>query len=58
MLKTPDIFKGRLKKANRSMIDIFTGIGNEKGIDMYYNSRDHRFSSSGLRKQVKIAENK
>jgi len=23
------------------------------GIDIYYNSRDHRFSSSGLRKQVK-----
>jgi glycerol-3-phosphate cytidylyltransferase len=28
----------------------------EKGIDIYYNSRDHRFSSSGLRKQVKKAE--
>ena len=28
----------------------------KKGIDIYYNSRDHRFSSSGLRKQVKIAE--
>ena len=28
----------------------------EKGIEIYYNSRDHRFSSSGLRKQVKIAE--
>ena len=25
----------------------------EKGIMIYYNSRDHRFSSSGLRKQVK-----
>lgn len=24
----------------------------EKGIKLYYNSRDHRFSSSGLRKQV------
>jgi len=24
-----------------------------KGIEIYYNSRDHRFSSSGLRKQVK-----
>tara|TARA_B110000003_G_C16501775_1_gene477678 strand:- start:460 stop:852 length:393 start_codon:yes stop_codon:yes gene_type:complete len=23
----------------------------EKGIEIYYNSRDHRFSSSGLRKQ-------
>ena len=30
----------------------------EKGIEMYYNSRDHRFSSSGLRKQVKIAKDK
>ena len=26
-----------------------------KGIATYYNSRDHRFSSSGLRKQVKKA---
>ena len=25
----------------------------ENGIEIYYNSRDHRFSSSGLRKQVK-----
>jgi glycerol-3-phosphate cytidylyltransferase len=24
----------------------------QKGIDIYYNSRDHRFSSSGLRKEV------
>ena len=30
----------------------------EKGIEIYYNSRDHRFSSSGLRKQVKTAEDK
>ena len=30
----------------------------EKGIEIYYNKRDHRFSSSGLRKQVKLAENK
>ena len=28
----------------------------EKGIEIYYNSRDHRFSSTELRKQVKIAE--
>ena len=28
----------------------------EKRIEIYYNSRDHRFSSSGLRKQVKQAE--
>jgi len=25
----------------------------EKGIDLYYNTRDHRFSSSGLRKSIK-----
>ena len=38
----------------------FTGRGycEEKGIEIYYNSRDHRFSSSGLRKQVKASEDK
>ena len=38
----------------------FTGRSycEEKGIEIYYNSRDHRFSSSGLRKQVKTAEDK
>lgn len=32
----------------------FTGRSycEEKGIELYYNSRDHRFSSSGLRKVV------
>lgn len=25
----------------------------DKGIDIYYNSRDHRFSSSGLRNKIK-----
>ena len=30
----------------------------EKGIEIYYNSRDHRFSSTGLRKQVKQLEDK
>ena len=30
----------------------------EKDIEIYYNSRDHRFSSSGLRKQVKSVEQK
>lgn len=30
----------------------------EKGIELYFNTRDHRFSSSGLRKQVKITEDK
>ena len=38
----------------------FTGkeYCSEKGIEIYYNSRDHRFSSSGLRKQVKESEDK
>lgn len=30
----------------------------KNGIEIYYNSRDHRFSSSELRKQVKQAVNK
>jgi glycerol-3-phosphate cytidylyltransferase len=32
----------------------FTGRNycEEKGIDLFYNSRDHRFSSSGLRREV------
>ena len=30
----------------------------EKGIEIYYNTRDHRFSSSGLRKQVIHSEEK
>ena len=32
----------------------FTGRAycEEKGIELYYNKRDHRFSSSGLRKVV------
>lgn len=32
----------------------FTGRNycEERGIDLYYNRRDHRFSSSGLRKEV------
>jgi glycerol-3-phosphate cytidylyltransferase len=29
----------------------------EKGIEIYYNSRDHNFSSSRLKKQVKQLEN-
>jgi glycerol-3-phosphate cytidylyltransferase len=28
----------------------------EKGIDLYFNKREHRFSSSGLRKQIKEIE--
>ena len=30
----------------------------KKGIKIYYNKREHRFSSSSLRKQVQFAENK
>jgi len=29
----------------------------EKGIELYFNSRDHRFSSSGLRREVQSKEN-
>lgn len=29
----------------------------EKGIELYYNKREHRFSSSGLRKEVQEKEN-
>lgn len=37
----------------------FTGRAycEEKGIELYYNTRDHRFSSSGLRKEVTEKEN-
>ena len=37
----------------------FTGRAycEEKGIELYYNTRDHRFSSSGLRKEVAEKEN-
>ncbi|MBL0739320.1 adenylyltransferase/cytidyltransferase family protein [Flavobacterium sp. GN10] len=28
----------------------------EKGIEFYFNTRDHRFSSSGLRKEVAVRE--
>jgi glycerol-3-phosphate cytidylyltransferase len=36
----------------------FTGkdICADRGIEIYFNQRDHRFSSSGLRKQVATAE--
>ena len=38
----------------------FTGKNycKEKGIEIYYNRREHRFSSSSLRKQVSDAETK
>lgn len=37
----------------------FTGkeYCSKKGIKIYYNKREHRFSSSSLRKQVQISEN-
>lgn len=36
----------------------FTGRAycEEKGIEFYFNTRDHRFSSSGLRKEVAVRE--
>ena len=33
-LKIPYVFKGSFKKANRSRIDSFTGIGNEKALEI------------------------
>lgn len=38
---------------------VFTGRSycEEKGIQLYFNTRDHRFSSSGLRKDVAAKEN-
>lgn len=38
----------------------FTGkdICRKRGIQLYFNKRDHRFSSSGLRKRVAERENK
>ena len=37
----------------------FTGkeYCNKKGIEIYYNKREHRFSSSALRKQISESEN-
>ena len=37
----------------------FTGraICAKRGIELYYNKRDHRFSSSGLRERVSNEEN-
>lgn len=38
----------------------FTGrdICKKRGIEIYFNEREHRFSSSGLREQIKKAKNK
>jgi glycerol-3-phosphate cytidylyltransferase len=38
----------------------FTGkdVCQKRGIDLYFNRRDHRFSSSGLRKRVYELENR
>ena len=38
----------------------FTGkdVCQKRGIDLYFNKRDHRFSSSGLRRRVFEVENK
>ena len=39
--------------------DDFSGkdICRKRGIELYFNKRDHRFSSSGLRKRVEEANN-
>ena len=34
ILEIPFIFKGSFKKANRSRIDSFTGIGDEKALEL------------------------
>jgi len=39
-LKIPFIFKASYKKANRSKIDSFTGIGDQKGMDLLKQIRD------------------
>ena len=36
-LKIPYLFKGSFKKANRSRIDSFTGIGDEKALEILHN---------------------
>ena len=38
-LNIPYIFKGSFKKANRSRIDSFTGIGDEKALSILKNRR-------------------
>ena len=40
-LKVPYIFKGSYKKANRSRIDSFTGIGDEKALSILKKIRDN-----------------
>ncbi len=39
--KIPYIFKGSFKKANRSRVDSFTGIGDEKALEIIRNVGDH-----------------
>lgn len=39
-LKIPFIFKGSFKKANRSRIDSFTGIGDQKALEILANIRE------------------
>lgn len=40
-LKIPYVFKGSFKKANRSRIDSFTGIGNEKALKILRKVSEH-----------------
>ena len=39
-LQIPFIFKGSFKKANRSKLDSFTGIGDEKALNILMTCRD------------------
>ena len=40
-LEIPFIFKGSFKKANRSRIDSFTGIGDDKALNILKNIKEH-----------------
>jgi 2-dehydro-3-deoxyphosphooctonate aldolase (KDO 8-P synthase) len=40
-LNVPLIFKASYRKANRSRMDSFTGIGDEKGLKILQQVKDH-----------------
>ncbi len=54
----PIVLKGLQRLEYRGYDSAGRDYCKEKGIEIYYNARDHRFFSSGLRKQVKSAEDK
>ena len=43
-LEIPYIFKGSFKKANRSRLDSFTGIGNEKALEILIGNFSRKIS--------------